>query len=819
MLKLHTTFARSLAPRRPNPLLRNTIIALLALFCAASAAQAQETSASSDVYEGRPIRDVLVLRSARGDETERQPLTGDPLQRAINNIRAAAGAPFRRAVVDEDVNRLTRLNAYSVVDAFAELQADGTVKLIYVLNPQLLIEDVQVTGNRELTDQQIAGEVDILRGAPIDRFQIDRSARRIEDLYREKGYYNVEVTVDEDELAGNGIVLFQIREGLRVKVSDIRFEGAVSFRSGKLFREVDTHRAGVFRRGAIDDLQLNADVSSLITFYRDRGYLDVRVDYQLRPSPDGKEAILFFIVDEGPLYTFRDLILEFPGANREGFDPVFSREQILGLMVLKRGSVYGVRDIRQSVESIDLAYGQLGYTDARISRFEQRDPERPLVDMVLQIDPGPQYLTGEVLIAGNELTKSKVVRRAVELQTDRPLSELNLRRTERNLEFTRLFNRGRSTITFQRPDPVDPRYRDVLIEVEETNTGSLDIGGAVNSDAGVIGRIALNQRNFDIADTPDSWGELFTGRAFRGAGQTFQIEAAPGDRIESYSISLGEPSLLDTDYSGSAAAYYRSRDFDEFDERRYGGRFAVGRRFGTRWNGNINLRLESVEIEQISPFRPTEIVELDGEHNVIIGIGPSLSRSTIDDPYVPTRGSITDLSFEFVEGDFNFQRFNGSYTVFIPLREDFYERTTVLSLESRVGYIPQDRGDVPVFERFYAGGQSFRGFEFRTISPRGVNSFGNPSPDPVGGTWSFFAGAEIRQPVFSDIFAVAAFIDSGTVTFDPGFEEYRVSVGVGIRLSIPQLSPAPLAFDFGFPIVKEDTDEERLFSFSIDLPF
>jgi outer membrane protein insertion porin family len=47
---------------------------------------------------------------------------------------------------------------------------------------------------------------------------------------------------------------------------------------------------------------------------------------------------------------------------------------------------------------------------------------------------------------------------------------------------------------------------------------------------------------------------------------------------------------------------------------------------------------------------------------------------------------------------------------------------------------------------------------------------------------------------------------------------WRVSAGVGMRLYVQQLSPAPLAFDFGFPIVKDDLDENRLFTFSVDLP-
>ncbi|MEC8321116.1 MAG: BamA/TamA family outer membrane protein, partial [Planctomycetota bacterium] len=64
-----------------------------------------------------------------------------------------------------------------------------------------------------------------------------------------------------------------------------------------------------------------------------------------------------------------------------------------------------------------------------------------------------------------------------------------------------------------------------------------------------------------------------------------------------------------------------------------------------------------------------------------------------------------------------------------------------------------------------------------------------------------------------------AFVDSGTVTTTPGFDDYRVSVGLGIRLYLDALGPAPLAFDFGFPLVEQEGDQRQTFSFSAELPF
>ncbi len=768
------------------------------------------------VYEGRVINAVLLVEPL--EEGGAQPIAGPTRQKALNNIRAYAGAPFRLETINDDVRRLNRLALFARVEVFVQLLDDGSVDVTFRLLERPVIVDVQVSGNRRLNDQQIASEVDLLVGAPIDRFQVDRAARRIEDLYREKGYYFAQVSVDEDELADSGVVLFRIREGQRLKVTSIRFEGSDAFSDKQLRREIDTRTSGIFRKGQLDDDVLDADIAALIQFYRNSGYLDVRADTLVQPSPNGKEAIVTYLVEEGPLYTLRSVEVRLEDAD----EPVFTRAQIAGLMPLKPGDVYGVRALQESLTAIRDAYNKLGYPDAAVGNVEKRDPQRPLVDLVVIVAQGDRFLTGEVVIIGNELTRQKIPRKLLDIRPQRPLDMNQVRKSERQIIESRLFDPQGVKITLQPPDPAEPEYRDVLVEVAETNTGSFNIGAAINSDAGVIGTISLTQRNFDIADTPDSWGELFTGRAFRGAGQTFKIELLPGNQVQTYSISLTEPYLFDSDYSGTVALSYNSRDFDEFDEQRIAARFGVGRRFGTRWNGSVGLRLEHVELSDIAPSRPLDVFAAAGP-DIITGVGFTFSRNTLNDRFRPSRGSVTSIGVEqvgLIGGDYLFTRFDASHAVYLAIREDYLNRSTVLELRGRVGYIPQGRGDVPTYERYYLGGQTMRGLEFRTVSPKGIRADTlMQSNDPVGGTFLFFAGAQITQPVFEEMFSVVAFIDSGTVTFDPGFDDYRVTVGVGMRFYVPALSPAPLAFDFGIPLIKGDGDENRLFTFTIDLPF
>ncbi len=796
-----------------------SVLLALAAFAAVGGNPAAAQIASPEAYEDRPIREIRITTIA-DDGGPGVDIGGTDLQRILNTIRSAVGSPYRGETVLDDVTQLNRLGIFRRVESFAQQLADGGVVLYYAVEQQSVIQDVQVTGNRRLNDAQLAAAIDLLVGTPIDRFQIDRAARRIEDLYREKGYYLARVTVDLEELEASNIVLFRIREGQRVRVTDIQFEGNETISGRLLRREVDTNVAGLLRTGEIDDLQLDRDVAALVTYYRNRGYLDVRADRVVRPSPNSKEAVIIFLIDEGPVYTLRDVTVRFA----PGYEADFTEQQIEGLLLLNPGDVYAIDALQVSVDRVLRSYWELGYPDAVVNNAELRDPERPVMDLLLTINTGPKVKTGFVEIGGNNITREKVIRRHLdEVVPERPLDRNAIERSERRLRQLRLFSplppdRGVRT-TIQPEDPANPGYRDVLVEITETDTGEFALGGAVSSDAGVVGRIALTQRNFDIADTPDTLGDFLSGKALRGAGQTFNIELQPGNEIQTYSIGLSEPYLFESDYSGSATVFFRDRIYREFTEQRYGGRFGLGRRFGTRWQGNVNLRLESVELSDIEATSPVDFFDVE-EQNVLIGIRPGLTRTSLDKIFLPSSGSRTELSIEQVAGDFNFTTLRAEHAVYVPIRQDFLGRDTVIKLEIQTAYQPQGEDEVPTYERMYLGGASFRGFEFRTISPRGArNDNGQPSEDPVGGTWMLFTGAEIRQPLYEDILHLVGFVDAGTVTNEIGVEDYRVSVGLGLRFSIPQLSPAPIALDFGFPIVDEETDEGRLFTFSVDLPF
>jgi outer membrane protein insertion porin family len=476
--------------------------------------------------------------------------------------------------------------------------------------------------------------------------------------------------------------------------------------------------------------------------------------------------------------------------------------------------------VLRSIRIIEETYGSMGYLDVRAVPSELRSGPKPVVDLLLEIAEGELYKVGNIDIQGNFLTKDKVIRRQIKLRPGRPFDSTQLEESRRRLRNTRLFNDVR--ITLQDPDAVDPEYRDLLVELKERNTGSVNFGIAVGSDSGVFGDFSIVQNNFDIADVPESFGELITGRAFRGAGQRFNLTFRPGDEVFQYSGSITEPHLFETDLSATFSGLFRKREFSQYDEKRSTGSIGLAHRLGDIWTIGLTSRVERVELTDIDSDAPVDVFQDSGPDN-LTSVGVSLTRTTIGSVTRPTEGTRLELSFERVGllgGDLDFFRAETEYTIFLTIDEDFIGRKSVLRLRARTGYIFGEDGRVPTYERFYLGGRSFRGFEFRTISPKGIRAdTGELGDDPVGGKWLLFLGAQYEFPIFEQTVAGVVFLDTGTVTNSVGFDEYRISAGVGVRLYIQQLGPVPIAFDFGFPIVSESGDESRVLSFSAELPF
>ncbi len=804
---------------------------VLAIPCAANSTLASASSAGTvsiddESLTDRPISEVVIQGLNRITEQE-----------VRNNLRIAAGQPFESQAVKDDVSTLYRLGHFDAVTADAELLADGTVRIRYIVIEQPIIRDIQVVGNKVASDQELRAVIALYPGGPRDDFLLERAVEKIKNLYRAKGNYMVEVEVDESRLVDTGILIFRIVEGPRVRIREIVFSGNDRFDTNQLGAQIKTKPwVFVFSTGNLDQDMLVDDVATLDKFYKDRGFIDVRVDKRVEISESGKEAKVVFVISEGRQYRLRSVTVEAAdGVDRQ--TRVLRSEQVVGLMVIRPGDAFTQDKVEASTKAVTEAYETMGYVDARVDQTWIRIGEEPEVDMIVTVRESTSSIAGLVRIQGNFITKDNVVRRRVRIQPGRPLDGHELDLAKKRLEASGLFNAA--TVTPQVADPENPEVRDVLVEVKERNTGSINFGVGVGSDTGFFGTVSLNQQNFDIADTPQTLDEFVSGRAFRGAGQSFSIAIAPGVDVSNYSISFGEPNFLESDYGFGTSLLYRNRVYSGFVEERLANTLGLSRAFGDMWGASVRMSLQSVTLTDFASSTPIEVYN-DRGPAFINSFGFEIARTNFDNPTRPSRGSRFECDFAFfgaLGGPYSFPVATASYTTFLPLTEDFFGRKSVLKLNTSAGYM--FNSNAPVSERFYLGGRSLRGFQFRSVSPLSATAIGAdpptpaseyfttttgtasglPNGDPIGGTLRFFAGAQYEVPIFDKFISGVLFTDSGTVTDSFTLDPYRVSIGCGIRLYVPQLGPMPLAFDFAVPVVKYETDQTETFSFTAELPF
>lgn len=351
-------------------------------------------------------------------------------------------------------------------------------------------------------------------------------------------------------------------------------------------------------------------------------------------------------------------------------------------------------------------------------------------------------------------------------------------------------------------------YADLDVYLSETQTGRINFGGAYNSESGVVGQFIIDERNFDLFGFPTRLSDFADGTAFRGAGQTFRLELVPGNEVQRYLVSFGEPFLFNTAVSFNFSAYLFDRRYFDWDEQRVGGRLGLGYRLTPDLSISGGVRLENVNISDPRVNTSPQLNAALGDTDLYVG-NVGLIHDTRDHPFLATQGSYLSLMFSQGFGEYDFSRGDIDYRRYRLLyqRPDGSGRHT-LSYGTKLGFTGSQ---TPIFENYYAGGfSSLRGFDFRGASPieGGVR---------VGGEFQWLNSLEYMFPMTADdMIKGVLFCDFGTVEegIEMNSENFRVAPGFGFRIHMPAAGiGAPLAFDFAFPVASADGDEEQVFSF------
>ena len=723
----------------------------------------------------------------------------------LNQMHSRAGKNYDQALVQEDVRRLqsTRWFTPDGIRVLTINETDGRITVqIIVTELSAAVQEIVYNGVQHIAASDLRTVTGLRKGDPMNPLANEVARTAILRRYQDDGRYYASVELAEGNKPTDTRVVFNVVEGPVVKVAAIEVVGNAGATSGRLQTQVvsKTEFARAFG-GKFNPQSLELDRKALVDYYQALGYLAVQITPEVRRSADMSHVTIVYHIIEGAQYRVAEKLID---GNKS-----YSTEKLNAVTELKAGERYDRRVAQRDQTRLRDYYGLRGHSTGIEELWTEVGPGLVQVQYNVLGDRGVPDRIGRIIIEGNEITRDRVILNQLDLRPGQILQYPKLEDARMRLARLGIFDAEEPPAVDVLPNELDNTFKDIRVRVRETRTGQLVFGGSVNSDAGLTGNIALNERNFDLFRLPTSWDDFRYGRAFRGAGQELRIEAAPGTNFQRYSVTFREPYLLDTPFGLTTSGYYYNRAFAEYNEDRYGGRVTLDRRLDPIWTASLSTRIEGVNIKDVPAYATPAITD-DRGHHFLVGLRAGINRDTRDSYIYPTKGNVFDAGFEQVLGDYNFPVGTAEFTQFFSskylAREDGSGRH-VLGFRTQVAAAGTN---APVFERFYAGGiRSFRGFSFRGLGPFENNL-------AVGGTLSILNTIEYQVPILPNdkMFAVA-FVDHGTVERNFRITDYRVSVGAGIRLSVPALGPLPLAFDIAFPLHQGPYDKRQIFNFSV----
>ncbi len=730
-----------------------------------------------------------------------------PTPQILNVMHSRAGKLYDQALIQEDVRRLqsTRWFTPDGIRVLTTNETDGRITVtIFVTELSSTIQEIVYRGAQHLSPSDLRTLTGLRKGDPMNPLANEVGRSSILRRYQDDGRYYADVKLIEGNKPTDSRVVYDIVEGPVVKVAAVEFVGNSGAMTGRLKTQLVTKKEfiGAFG-GKFNPGTLELDRKALVEYYQSLGYLAVQISPEVRRSADMSHVTVVYHIVEGAQYHVTQRQID---GNKS-----FATNKLEAVTELKNGDRYNRNVAQRDLTRLRDYYGLRGYAVGIEEQWTEVQPGLVQVNYNVLNDRGTPDRVGRVIIEGNEITQDRVIMNQLDLRPGQILQYPKLEDARMRLARLGIFDPEEPPQVDVLPNELDGTFKDIRVRVRETRTGQIVFGGSVNSDAGLTGNIAINERNFDLFRFPTSWDDFRYGRAFRGAGQELRLEAAPGTNFQRYSATFREPYLFDTPFGLTTSAYYYNRAFAEYNEDRYGGRVTIDRRLDPIWTASLSTRVEGVNIKDVPLYATPAITNDIGKH-FLVGLRAGINRDTRDSYIYPTKGNVFDAGFEQVLGDYTFPMGTAEFTQFFSskylAREDGSGRH-VLGFRTQVAVAGTN---APVFERFYAGGiRSFRGFTFRGVGPV-------ENQLSIGGTFSLLNTIEYQIPVLpNDKMFVVAFVDHGTVERNFEIRDYRVSVGAGIRLSVPALGPLPLAFDIAFPLHRAYGDHRQIFNFSVGL--
>ena len=760
--------------------------------------------------------------------------TGQTPASLIADLRLAAGRPYDRPAIDTRIAAFTtKLRDQGYYEARATLEPtlsedSTTANLVVVVErgPRVRV----VFAGDPLPENRRETLVPVRRERSVDLDLLEDASRNIEAYLRQQGYRSADASYVREERGGEMVLTFTATRGPLHRLASLDVVGNRAVSSAEIAPLLKVQPNEPYT-----EARITAIVAAIGELYRVRGFsrATVRPEMSLQSdqTTDGqpyRPVAIKLAIAEGVQTTVSTVAID--GAVE------IPEPQVRSLLVLTPGRPFYRPQLDTDRDAIERLYHNEGFRDVLVDVQPVLAEEGARLELRWTIREGPRTLVDHVLVTGNERTGDDLIRREIVLQPGKPLGDDAMLESQRRLAALGLFRRVR-IVDIPHQTSAD---RDVLVEVEESPSTTIDYGGGLEAgrrvrladDGSAEERIDVAPRGFFQISRRNLFGKnrsisLFTRVSLRPSDPA--VDSTDPADVGGYGFNeyrvvgtYREPRLIDSPGDLLLTTFFEQGIRSSFNFSRRGVRAEYARRFGpvVTVSGRYAIDRTRLFDEKIEPEDQLLIDRLFPQVRLSTITG-SVLRDSRNDVLDPERGKVLGI-----DGSLALRALGSEVGFFKSFMQAFaYRRLPgasklTLAAGVRVGVavgferlVPRIDGDgrpvtlpdgtqivdvvtdVPASERFFAGGDStVRGF---VLDRLGTEDTLNDQGFPTGGNGLVVLNAELRTPYWKGLGGVG-FLDAGNVfrrTSDLSLADLRPAPGFGLRYRSPL---GPLRVDFGF---------------------
>ncbi|MBD3801111.1 MAG: outer membrane protein assembly factor BamA [Campylobacterales bacterium] len=700
-----------------------------------------------------------------------------------------AQAPLETEKVDQTIERFFAQGYFT--DIYATFEA-GTLTFHFTEKP--VISRIELKGWKEKDEDTLRDVVQLKKGTLYDPKKLEAAKKRIVDNLSQEGKIDSVVEIETEHLDNGSVgVTFVVNEGETILIEKLSFSGVEGL-DPDIFDDNIANKEHQFmgwfwgrNDGKMMLDQLQYDPMRIRDTYMQHGYMDAKVDAPFtRIDFDDYTAEMSYQVTEGQVYITKEIELHQQ-------THVIDDAELRDVITLETEKPFNIKTFREDSERIKTKIADLGYAYVRVLPDLRKNKEAGTLEVIYRIIPGEKVWIRNVVIAGNNRTLDRIVRRELYLGPGDLYSLTDLQDSRNALGRTGYFDAN--TIEEKR---VDDHSMDLVVKVKEAPTGNIQLGGGYGSYGGFMLSVGVSDRN------------IF------GSGINVGLRLERSQRSNNYSFNISNPRLNDSDFSGNFSVFYSDFQYNDYTTHSDGVSLGTGHRFSRYISGFLNYTYSNINYKDANLSRYTQDQQRFFESYAKSAVSVAMSFDNTDDYYVARSGWAVLESIEraglgaqadYVKSRTELSKYNGL--------DEWLGFDLIFRYKARY-YLARDTGYLPLAERLYMGGLgSVRGYESYSM-PYYYNATSGDNVR-IGGKQTFSNNVELSFPLAPKAkMRLTTFLDWGWIGTSALSEFSRGGYGVSLEWFSPM---GPLQLLFANPINPETDDRISHFEFTIGQRF